>query len=159
MLRQGIAHRVGFALGSRPVKLVIVGKRVGVEPNAVAMNKRRPAAGTAMLGRGLECAQADFGIGPVDLGEMEIREIGHQARNVAAGRVHLDRHADRVAVVLHAKDHGSFWFEAVFSASQNSPCDVEPSPRQASTTSSPWKVTSRKRDNRLPLWPPLRGGG
>ncbi len=26
---------------------------------------------------------------------------------------------------------GSFWLEAVFSASQNSPCEVEPSPRQA----------------------------
>ena len=99
--------------------------------------KAGPMAGAAVRGRLLKGAQAGHGIGAVDLGKVEVGEVGHQARDVAARRVHFHRNADGVAVVFHQKMTGSFWLEAVFSASQNSPCEVEPSPTQASTTSSP----------------------
>ena len=100
--RQRIAHGVGFALGGRAVQLVVVGKRMRIGPDAMPVHKCRPEARPAMLRRGLECPQAGFGIGAVDLGKMEVGEIGHQPRDVAARGVHLHRHADGIAVVLDA---------------------------------------------------------
>ena len=77
---------------------------MGVRPDAVAVHKRRPKAGAAVLRGSLKGAQADLRIGAVDLGKVEVGEVGHQLRDVSAGRVHFDRHADGVAVVFHAED-------------------------------------------------------
>ena len=72
------------------------------------VHKCRPMPGAAMLRGRLECAQARLGIGSVNLGKMEVGKIRHQPRNVAARRVHLDRHADRIAIVLDHEDHRQF---------------------------------------------------
>jgi len=41
----------------------------------MSVDKRRPATGAAMGCGGLKRAQANFGVGAVDLGEVEIRKI------------------------------------------------------------------------------------
>ncbi len=105
-LDEWIAHGVGLALGRGAVEPVIVRERVGVGPHAVAVNKGRSEAGAAVRYRGLEGAQAGFGIGAIHLGKVEVGEVGHQPGDVSAGRVHLDRSADGVAVVFHAEDDG-----------------------------------------------------
>ncbi len=78
---------------------------MGVQPHAMAMNQRRSASRAAMRSRFLKGTQANHGIVAVDLGKVEVGEVRHQPRNVSARRVHLDGHADRVAVVLNAEDH------------------------------------------------------
>jgi hypothetical protein len=49
-------------------------------------------------------AKLASGIGAVDLGKVEVGEVGDQAADVAAGHADLDRSADGVAVVFHAED-------------------------------------------------------
>ena len=68
--------------------------------------KAGPRPARQWRGRSLKGAQAGLGIGAVDLGKVEVGEVGHQAGDVAAGRVHLDRDADGVAVVFDAEDDG-----------------------------------------------------
>ncbi len=104
-LHQWIAQRVGFALGLGTIEPVVVGERVGVGPHAVAVNKGRPQPGAAVGHSGLKGPETGLRIGAVHLGKIKIRMVGHQPRDVAARHAHLDRSADRVAVVLHAKDH------------------------------------------------------
>ena len=67
-----------FALGRGAVELVVVRERVRVGPYNVTMHKRRSEARAAVFRGGLKCAQADFGIGAVNLGEMEIGEVCHE---------------------------------------------------------------------------------
>ncbi len=99
-LGDGIAQGVGFALGRGAIEPVVVGERVGVGADAVAVDQGRSVAGAAVGHGGLEGVQAGHGIGAVDLGKVEVGEVGDQARDVAAGRVHFDRNADGVAVVF-----------------------------------------------------------
>ena len=101
---QRFAQGVGFALGSHAVVLVVVRQRVGVRAHHMPMHKRRPQAGAAMRHGALKSPQTGFWIGAVHLGEVKVGEVGHQPGNVAARRIHLDRHADGVAVVFHAED-------------------------------------------------------
>ncbi len=90
-LGQWVAQCVGLALGGGAVELVVVRERVGVGPDAMAVDKRRPLARAAMRRGGLKGAQAGLRVGAVHLGKVEVGEVGHQPRDVAAGRVHLDR--------------------------------------------------------------------
>ena len=105
-LGQRVAQGVGLALGCGAVELVVVGERVRVGAHAVAVDKGRPEAGAAVGRSSLKGAQAGLRIGAVHLGKVEVGEVGHQLGDVAARRVHLDRHADGVAVVFHAEDDG-----------------------------------------------------
>ena len=50
--------------------------------------------------------------------------------DVAARRVDLNRHGDGVPVILDQYNTGNLRIEAVLSDSQNSPCDVVPSPTE-----------------------------
>ena len=102
----GIAEGVGLALLGGAVELVVVGERVRVGADAVAVDEGGALAGAAVAGRILEGAQAGLGVGAVDLLEMEVGEVGHQAGDVAAGRVHFDGNADGVAVVFNQEDDG-----------------------------------------------------
>jgi hypothetical protein len=103
---------------------------VGVGPHAVAVDKGRAEAGAAVGHGGLKGVEAGLGIGAVHLGKVEVGEVGHQAGDVAARRVHLDRSADGVAVVFHAEDDGELLVGGGVEASQNSPWEVEPSPSE-----------------------------
>ena len=44
-------------------------------------------------------------VGPIDLGKVEVREIGHQRRDVSPRCVHLHRCGDRVSVILDQVQH------------------------------------------------------
>ena len=44
----------------------------------MAMHKGGPVAGAAVLRRGLESAQADLGIGSIDLRKMEVGKVGDE---------------------------------------------------------------------------------
>ncbi len=91
--------------GCRTIQLVVIRLRVGVDADQVSVNKGRPVTRTAVLCRSLECTQARHGIGAVHLVKVEIREIRNQPRNVSARCIHLNRDADRIAVVFdHEND-------------------------------------------------------
>ena len=105
-LGDGIAQGVGFALGLRAIEPVVVGERVGVAADAVAVDKGRPQAGAAVGHGALKGLTTCLRIGAVHLGKVEVGEVGHQAGDVAAGRAHLDRSADGVAVVFDAENDG-----------------------------------------------------
>src|SRR5437763_16638529 len=76
-----------------------------VRTNYMTMHKRRTLARAAMrrgcLDRRITCDR----IGAIDLGKIEVREVGHQLRDVSAGCVHLHRHRDGVSVVLADKKY------------------------------------------------------
>ena len=69
-------------------------------------------------------------VGAVDAQDDQARERLDQPRDVAAGRLHFDRHRDRVAVVLDQVDDRQLAVQAVLSDSQNSPSLVVPSPSE-----------------------------
>jgi hypothetical protein len=75
-LGERIAHGVGFALGCGAVQLVVVRERVGVGADAVAVDEGGPATGAAMGRSSLKRAEANFGVGAVDFGEVEVGEVG-----------------------------------------------------------------------------------
>ena len=64
------------------------------------MDERRALARADVGGRLAHRAQAGEEIGAVDRVDVQAGERSHQARDVAAGGLHFDRHRDRVAVVL-----------------------------------------------------------
>ncbi len=103
-LGDGIAQGVGFALGLRAIEPVVVGERVGVAAYAVAVDKGRPQARAAVGHGALKGLITCLRIGAVHLCKVEVGEVGHQARDIAAGRAHLDRSADGVAVVFDTKN-------------------------------------------------------
>ena len=94
------------------------------------MDKRRTMPRAAIIGRALESRIGDDRVGAVEFFEMKVGEAGDQARNIAAGSLHFDRHGDGVSVILKQKITGRRRLEAVFSASQNSPSLVVPSPSE-----------------------------
>ncbi len=78
--------------------------RIGTDH--VCMNKSRTVPLAAILRGALKCSRTRHRIGAVDFFKMEIWEARDQPRNAASGRLHFHRHGDRVAVVLHGKNHG-----------------------------------------------------
>ena len=120
--------RSGSACAPPPMRYsaLVVGKRVRVRPHDMPVDKRRAVA-RAAIGHGLDHRSvACDGVGAVHLGKMEVGEIRHQPRDVAARRVHLHRRRDGVPVVFDDKQHRQLAHcEAVFSASQNSPWLVD----------------------------------
>ena len=102
-LRQRVESSIPLALRFRPVEQLVIGKRMGIQADDVAVDKGRPLAGTAVLDRPGEGGIAFDRIGAIHLGKIEVREISHQARDVSPRRVHVHRHGDGVAVVFHNK--------------------------------------------------------
>ena len=77
--------------------------RVGTDDPGV--DERRPLARADVVRRLAHGAEAREEIGAVDRIDVKPRERSHEARDVAAGRLHFDRHRDRVAVVFDEKQH------------------------------------------------------
>ena len=67
-------------------------------------------------------------VGAVDFSEIEVGEIGDQARDVAAGGVDFDRDGDGVAVVFDDEEDGELALEAVLSGFPEFALLVAPSP-------------------------------
>ena len=100
-------------------------------------------AGANVVDRGLERGIADQRIGAVEFGEMEIREIRCTSLLMLPPAVPTSTGTEMAySLSSITNSTGSFRFDAEFSASQNSPSLVVPSPQETNTTSSPWKVTS-----------------
>src|SRR5277367_2569663 len=66
----------------------------------MAMYQGRSVAGTAPGDGLLKSKMAGYRISPVDLGEVEVWEICHQPRDIAAGSVDLNRDRDRIFIVF-----------------------------------------------------------
>ena len=102
----GIAEGFGLALGFRAIEADVVGVRVRVGADDVAVDQRGTFAGAAVGDGGLEGGKAGERVGAVDFGEMEVGEVSEQRRDVAAGGVDLDRNGDGVAVVFDDEEDG-----------------------------------------------------
>ncbi len=96
----GIALGLFLALGLGAIEALIVGERVRIGTDDVPVHEPRPFAGADVLHRAGDGGIALDRIGAVALLEMEVGEIGHQARDVAARGLHLAGHGDGVLVVL-----------------------------------------------------------
>ncbi len=68
------------------------------------VDERRAHARAAVLRRVAQRVVGLEKVGPVGLGDEEVRERAHELRDRAAGRVDLDRNRDRVAVVLDEEE-------------------------------------------------------
>ncbi len=119
---------VGFDLGFGAVGAFVIGEGVRVGADDVAVDERGPSPIAAVLHGFDHGLVAGDGVGAVDLGEVEVGEVGDQPGDVAAGGVGFNRGRDGVLLSSTTKTTGSLPFEAVLRASQNSPCEVEPSP-------------------------------
>ena len=103
--QQRVALGVLRALGGRAVERLVVGQRVRVRPDHVRVHERRSLA-RAAPGRGLaEHREARERVAAVHLAHQQVRKAAHEPRDAAAGGLHLDRHRDRVAVVLDQVEH------------------------------------------------------
>ena len=101
-----IAPRFGLALRRRLVQLLVVRERVRVRPDD-ASRGRAPALARAHVRhrfahrvdswRGSRCRRSGYTRRP--------GKCFDDARDVAAGRLHFDRHRDRVAVVFDQIEH------------------------------------------------------
>src|SRR5208282_2202674 len=76
-----------------------------VRANYVRMHKRRPMTLAAILRRSLKGAVAGHRIGAIYFFEMKVRKARNQARDASAGSLHLHRHRDGVAVILHRENY------------------------------------------------------
>ena len=99
--------RIALTLGVGTVKALVVGKRMRVRADYMRVDKCRTVSGTAIAYRPDEGRIACNRIGSVNLFEMEIREAGHQPRNIAAGSLHFDRYGNGVSVVLDHEISGA----------------------------------------------------
>jgi len=98
-------RRVGLALGRGTVEHLVVRQRVAVGPDHVRVDQRGPLPGTAVVHRPLHRLEGGDGITAVHFLDVQAREAGHELGNRTAGRVHLHRDGDRVAIVLDQEDH------------------------------------------------------
>ena len=126
--RDRIAPRFGLALLRRLVQPLVVGQRVRVRPDDLGVHERRLALAPHPLDRLAHRAIAGEEVGAVAAQHLQVRERLDQPRDVAARRLHFDRHRDRVAVVLDEIQDRRLRVQAVLSDSQNSPSLVAPSP-------------------------------
>src|SRR5277367_7200084 len=104
-LLQRIAQRIGFQLTLGPISAVVVRKRMRVRPDHMAMHKRRTVAGAAVSDRLFKNAIACNRIGAVNFGKVEVREVGNELRDIAAGSIYLDRRGNGILVVLDHEEH------------------------------------------------------
>ena len=102
--RVAIPVLLAFLLG--PVELLVVGERVRVGANDVRMDEGRPLPVARVGERVLQRIVRGQKVAAVGLGDEEAGIRTHELRDGAAGRVHLDGHRDRIAVVLHDEDDG-----------------------------------------------------
>ena len=104
MRTQRIASRFGLALRRRLVQLLVVGERVRVRPRHRGVHQRRTVA-VAGVRHGLAHRPiAGEEVGAVAAEHAQAEEALDDARDVAAGGLHFDRHGDRVAVVFDQID-------------------------------------------------------
>ena len=101
-----VAHGFGVALGLGTVQTRVIGVRVGVGADDVAVDERGPFAGAAVGDGRLEGLHADDGVGAVDFFEMEMGERREKVRDIATGRVDFNGDRDGVAVVFDDEEHG-----------------------------------------------------
>ena len=99
-----VALRFVGAFGRGLVQPLVVGQRVRVRPRDLCVNQRRALAVARPLHRLLERRVARDEVAAVHAQDLQVGEALDQARDVAAGRLRLDRHRDRVAVVLDQVD-------------------------------------------------------
>ena len=91
--------------GRGAVRGFVVRSRVGVGPDGVRVQQRRPAPFPAPAHRLARGPVAVGKVGSVALYDLEIREARQQPRDAAAGGLHFDRHRNGVFVVLdHEED-------------------------------------------------------
>ena len=69
------------------------------------VDERRALARADVGGRLAHRAEAGEEVGAVDRVDVQAGKRANQARDVAAGGLHFDRHGDRVAVVLDEEEH------------------------------------------------------
>ena len=101
-----VALEIPVALGFGAVVRLVVGERVAVGTDDVGMDEGRPQALAAVLDRVPERVVGLEEVRAVDLRDEEVRVVAHELRDRTARRVDLDRHGDRVAVVLDEKQDG-----------------------------------------------------
>ena len=89
-----------------PVELLVVREGVRVGPHDVPVDERGALALAGVRERVPERVVRREVVAAVHLDDEEARVRAHEARDRAAGRVHLDGHRDRVAVVLDDEDDG-----------------------------------------------------
>ncbi len=104
-VHERIALRIGLALRCRPIHHLVVRERVRVGTNHVRVHER----GTLPLSRVVDRARhrriRGDEVAAIHFLDEQSRERCEQLRDVAARRVHLHRHRDRVAVVLDHVHH------------------------------------------------------
>ena len=98
--RNGIACGIALALNVGTIEFFVIRERVRVGTDHVRVHKRRSDPRAAMRHGARQGSVADDWIGAVNLLEMEVGKTRDQARNISARSLHLDRHRDRVAIVL-----------------------------------------------------------
>ena len=91
---------------ARAVDRLVVGERVRVGADDLGVDEGRPAAGTAVGHRLAHDGEAGQRVAAVHLADQQVGERAHQLRDAAARGLHLDRHRDRVAVVLDEVEDG-----------------------------------------------------
>ena len=102
---RAVAFRFFLALLRRLVQDLVVRERVRVGPDDVRMDERRPRALAAVFGRPHEHFIGGDRVTAVHFLDEQIGEIADELRHRAARRLHLDRHRDRVFVVLDEEQH------------------------------------------------------
>jgi hypothetical protein len=102
---QRIAPRFRLAFTFRLVQPLVVRERVRVGANHRGVDERRPLPLARVDDGFAHRAIAREVVGAIASQDAQARKAFDQARDVAARRLHVDGHRDRVAVVLDEKQH------------------------------------------------------
>ncbi len=99
-----IARGLGGPFLRRLVQPFVVRQRMRVRTDDLRVDERRALARARVVDRRRHGVVAGDEVGAVDALDQEAGKAGDDLRDVAAGRLHFDRHRDRVAVVFD-QDH------------------------------------------------------
>ncbi len=100
-----VARRVGITLRRRAVVHLVIRERMRVRPDHLRVHERRTLALPGIVVRLEHHVVGRERIATVDLLHEQVRKRAHQLGNRAAGSIDLDRHRDRVAIVLDEEDN------------------------------------------------------
>src|SRR6266511_1562123 len=102
---EAIPLRLLLPLRGRLVQHLVIRERVRVGSDHLGVHERGAAALAAMLCRAQQHVVGGDGVAAVHFLDQQVGEVAHQLRHRAAGRLNLDRHRDRVLVVLDEEQH------------------------------------------------------
>ena len=100
-----IPREISLALGTWTIRTVVIRVRMRVKPQHLRVHQCRTLTRPTVFGCRSEGPVTRDGVSSIAHANEKVRKILDQSRDVPSRRLHVDRDADRIAVVLDHEQH------------------------------------------------------